>query len=123
MVSESSGMEPKKDSDSSMSAKTALRVCGGFLMLRAIVFTIYPSTMMTLLNYPPKMEKAGGLFGGTPTEFPMEDVQLVKMVIQFYGFVQGGMAGVALEPSRSGAALRHPCVHLLRPWRAHARPA
>ena len=82
-------------------ATLALRLCGAICMLRCCLYTIYPETLTGIIGYPPA-PGAGGWgkkAGNGPSE---EDVMSVMVSVQFYGLVQGGIAGLCLSTARVG---------------------
>ena len=82
-------------------ATLALRLCGAICMLRCCLYTMYPETLTGIIGYPPA-PGAGGWgkkAGNGPSE---EDVMSVMVSVQFYGLVQGGIAGLCLSTARVG---------------------
>jgi len=83
-------------------ATLALRLCGAVCLIRSCMYTIYPDTLTSIIGYPPAPAAAGGWgkkAGIGPSE---DDVQSVMVCVQFYGLVQGGLAGVCLATARIG---------------------
>ena len=82
-------------------ATLALKLCGTICLIRACMYTIYPETLTSIIGYPPA-PAAGGWgkkAGNGPSE---EDVLSVIISVQFYGLVQGGIAGLCLSTARVG---------------------
>ena len=82
-------------------ATLALRLCGAICLIRCCLYSIYPETLTGIIGYPPAPATGGwGKKGGSgPSE---EDMMSVMVSVQFYGLVQGGIAGLCLSTARVG---------------------
>ena len=82
-------------------ATLALRLCGAICLIRCCLYSFYPETLTGIIGYPPAPATGGWgkKAGSGPSE---EDVMSVMVSVQFYGIVQGGIAGLCLSTARVG---------------------
>ena len=81
-----------------MAPMLALRIAGGYFMLRSMMFFFSPGTITSVLNYPPPEESGWGKKAG-PTP---DEVKMVMLVFSYYSIVNAGIAGLALSSARAG---------------------
>jgi hypothetical protein len=76
----------------------ALRIAGGYFMLRSMMFFFSPGTITSVLNYPPPEETGWNKKAGPSPD----EVKLVMMSFAMYSIVNGGIAALALSSARAG---------------------
>ena len=81
-----------------MAPMLALRIAGGYFMLRSMMFFFSPGTITSVLNYPPPEETGWNKKAGPSPD----EVKLVMMSFAMYSIVNGGIAALALSSARAG---------------------
>ena len=85
-----------------MGAALALKLCGGFCLLRSMIYLISPNALMDMCGYPPAAA-AGSRWSMKSDDAPSaEDILTVTVMVQSYALVQGGLGGLALSTARIG---------------------